>query len=141
MEPRISDDDRRNPRQALADGSNRSERRRIVQRRKFGGVAESAHYRVRRACGFSHLLAAMHDTVSDGVDSYAAMLPQPIYGAHCSHSVISDRRQLLKPMTPFIAHFDTGARSNFFEGTGCKPPGIFCLSRLLSDLDQLKFQR
>jgi hypothetical protein len=82
----------------------------------------------------------MHYTMSDGVDSCAADLLQPIYNAERSSLMVSDVLRLLKLVPLFIAHPDACARPDFLENTMCKPPGICRLSTLFLDLNQLELQ-
>jgi hypothetical protein len=70
------------------------------------------------------VLAAMYDTVSDGVDSCAAKLAKPIYRADRGDLMVSDRLRLLKLVATFITHPDAGVRSDFLESTACEPTGI-----------------
>jgi len=83
----------------------------------------------------------MHDTVGDGLDSWAAELPKPIHRADCGGFMLRDRLRLFELVAPVIAHRDAGTPSDFLERTACKPPGIFRLPSVqVLELNQLKLQ-
>src|SRR5438128_1583097 len=115
MESRVRDDYRRNTGQHLADSPENRNCRGIVQRRKLGRVFDCADYSLCHEGWAGHVFTAMHDTMSDGIDSCGTTLAKPTYGADCGGPMVSDRLRLLELVAGLSAHADAAALSDFLE--------------------------